>query len=80
MTTIQLGKMIRNKILIYKEAVNYIYFDEDVSFCLKTDQCDCTDSSFRDSHQKFIITGDLQIIKNSKLRKLLTKVPNYGEP
>ena len=30
-------------------------------------------------HQKYIVTGDLRIIKNSKLRKLLSKGPNYRE-
>ena len=37
--TYQLGKTIRNKILNYKETVNSIYGDEDISFCLNTDQC-----------------------------------------
>ena len=40
-------------------------------FCLNTDYCDCADSSFYDPDHKHIITGDLQIIKNNKLRKLL---------
>ena len=54
--------------------------DKDVSFCLITDQCGCADSSFWGSHHKYIIAGNLRIIKNSKLRKLLTKSPNYREP
>ena len=78
--TYQLSKTIRNKILNYKEAVNSIYGDKDVSFCLNTEQCDCADCSFCDPHHKYIITGDLRIIKNNKLRKLLTKGPNYREP
>ena len=64
--------MIRNKILNYKEAVNSIYVDEEVFFCLNTDQCDCADSSVWDPHHKHIITGDLLIIKNNKLRTILT--------
>ena len=48
--------------------------------CLNTDHCDCPDSSFSDSQYKFIITWDLQIIKHSKLRKNLSKGPNYREP
>ena len=69
----QLGKTIRNEILNKKEDVNSIYGDEYVSFCLNTDQCDCTGygSSFCNLHQKQIITADLEIIKNNKLRKLL---------
>ena len=56
-----------------KEDVNSIYGDEYVSLCLNTDQCDCTGSgsSFCNLHHKHIITGDLEIIKNNKLRKLL---------
>ena len=60
--TYQLSKTIRNKIVNYKEAVNYLYVDEDVSFSLYTNQCDCADSSFCDPHHKHIITGDLRVI------------------
>ena len=78
--TYQLSKAIRNKILSYKEAVSSIYGDEDVSVCLNTCQRDCTDSYFCDPLHKDIIAGDLRIIKNSKFRELVTKVPNYREP
>ena len=77
--TYQLGKTIRNKMLNYKEAVNSIYLDDDVSFCLITDQNDCAKSSLCDPQHKHIITGNLQISKNNKLRILLTKGPNYRE-
>ena len=40
-----------------------IYDGEDVTFYLSTDQSDCADSSFCDTHRKHIITGDLRIIK-----------------
>ena len=73
----QPGKKIRNKILKYKEAVNSIYGDEYLSFCLNTDQCDYADFSLCDPHRKHIITRDLRITKNSKLRKRLTNGPNY---
>ena len=55
------SETIRNKILKYKEVVNSLYVDEDVSFCLNDDdQYDSADSSFCDSHHhKHIITGDL---------------------
>ena len=76
--TYQIGKTIRNKILNYKEAVNSIYGDEGVSFCLNTDECDCVDSSFC-AYNKHLITGDLRIIKNNKLRKLPTKDLNNRE-
>ena len=42
--TYQLRKTIRSKIVNYKEAINSIYVDENVSFSLNTDQCGCVDS------------------------------------
>ena len=72
--TYQLGKTIRNKILNDKEIVSFICVDEDVSFCLNTDQCGCADP-----HHDHIITGGLLIIKNNKSRKLLTMGPKYRE-
>ena len=60
-----------------KEAVNSIYLDEDVSFYVNTDQYDCVNSSFCDPHHKHIITGDLRITKNKKVKKLLTKGTKY---
>ena len=78
--TYRLGGTIRNKILNYKDTVNSIYADEEVSFSLNTDTCDCEQSSFCNPDHKHIITGDLRIVENNKLRKLLTKGPNYREP
>ena len=76
--TYQIGKTVRNKTLNYKEAVNSIYGNEDVPFCLNTDKCDCAGSSFC-AYNKHLITGDLRIIKNNKLRKFPTKDLNNGE-
>ena len=70
--TYQLGKTIRNKILNDKEIVSFICVDEDVSFCLNTDQCGCADP-----HHNHIITGGLLTIKNNKSRKLLKMGPKY---
>ena len=78
--TYQLGKTIKNEIISYKEALNSINGDKDVSFCVNTTQCDCTVSSFCDPPHKHIITGVSLIIINNNLRKLLTKSPNYREP
>ena len=50
-----------------------------VSFSLNTDLCDCEKSNLCDPHDKYVIIGDLRIIENKKLRKLLTKGPNYRE-
>lgn len=69
-------KMITNKILNYKESDNFGYTDEDVSFWFIADLFDWVRSYFCDPHQKHIFTGHLWIIKNKKLRELLTKCPN----
>ena len=42
--------------------------------------CNCEGSIFTDSHHKHIITGDLRLVTNNKLRKLLVKGPKYREP
>ena len=44
---------------------------------ITTDECDCDDSFFCNPHHKHIITKDLQIITNIKLRKPLAKGPNH---
>ena len=41
--------------------------------------CSCSDSEFRDPHHKHIITGDLNIVDNIKLRKLFSRGPKYRE-
>ena len=57
-----------------------IAVDEDVSFVENLPSCDCSDSEFCDPHHKHVVTGDLRFITNPKLRKLLSKGPNYREP
>ena len=41
--------------------------------------CDCGDSEFKDGHHGHIISGDLRIVRDNKLRKLFTKGPKYRE-
>ena len=75
--TFKLTCTIRNKILNYKDCVDSIYVEDEILFILNTDLCECEHSPFTDPHHKHIITDDLRIIGNSKLRKLLTKpAPN----
>ena len=82
MSTVKLDPPIRSKILNYKETVSSlnVFVDEDVSFVENLSSCDCSNSEFCDPHHKHIITGDLRLITNCKLRKLLSKGPNYREP
>ena len=79
--TYKLDPPIRNKILNYKETVNSIHvdIDEDISIIHNLPPCHCTSSPFCDPHHKHIITGDLRIIENQKLRCLFSKGPNYRE-
>ena len=79
--TTKLDPPIRAKILNYKETIAslHVEVDDDVSFIRDLPQCDCQNSSFCDPHHKHVVTGDLRIIENSKLRKLFSKGPNYRE-
>ena len=63
-----------------KETVSSMFIGGKLAFSIALDQCDCTCSTFCDPHQKHIIIGDLRIVRNHKLRKLLTNGPNSGEP
>ena len=80
--TMKLDPPIRSKILNYKDTVSSlkIFVDEDVSFVESLPTCDCSISEFCDPHHKHIVSGDLRIISNTKLRKLFSKGPNYREP
>ena len=78
----KLSPPIRSKILNYRDTVSSldIVVDEDVSFVRNLPSCECEHSEFCDPHHKHIVTGDLRVVSNQKLRKLLTKGPNYREP
>ena len=60
--------------------MNSIYIDENVSFVTNSAECECQNSVFCDPNHKHIVTGDLHIVENSKLRYLFTKGPNFREP
>ena len=62
---------ICNKILNYKHVVSSLYIDDskDISsFFNNLPPCDCHNSDFCDPNHKHIVTGDLRIISNDKLR------------
>ena len=42
--------------------------------------CNCTTSSFTDANHGHIVSADIRIVQNNKLRKLLCKGPKYSEP
>ncbi len=80
MISFKLNAPIRNKILNQKETVASIIRKDDGSFDLESLPCECENSQFKDGHHNHILTGDLRIVENSKLRQLLTKGPNFREP
>ena len=42
--------------------------------------CNCKTSPFTDANNGYIITGDIPIVQNNKLMKLLFKGSKYREP
>ena len=72
------SRTIRSRIFNYKEVFEDFNFDR---WQQERDNmvCDCENSDFCDSTHKHVITGDLRIVKNNKLRKLLCKGPNFRE-
>ena len=75
-----LGTTIRNKIFNYKKTVNSLNTDDLESSGTGITACDCHESEFVNGHHGHVVTGDLRIIRNGKLRKLISKGPNYREP
>ena len=77
--TYKLSQTIRNKIVNYKDVVNSLLFQQDSIEDILNMECDCHNSHFCDEDHGHVITGNLAIVNNSKLRKLLSKGPNYRE-
>ena len=75
----KLGPPIRNKLFNYKPTVQAINSDDPETFGTGLSSCDCHNSEFADRHHGHVITGDLRMIRNNKLRKLMTKGPNFRE-
>jgi len=75
----QLTDSIRSKLFNYKEFVQTLDVDafiEDNNIL----PCDCLNSPFIDLDHNHILTGDLNIISDSKLKGLVAKGPKYREP
>lgn len=78
MVVYNLVKPIRSKIFNYKQVIQNV----DVEAFLADPTilpCSCANSPFVDEHHGHIITGDLRIVRNNKLRKLLCKGPKFRE-
>ena len=70
---------IRNKIFNYKQTVSDIDTNDPLTYGTGLTTCDCEGSEFCDPHHGHILTGDLRIIANQKLRKLVARGPNFRE-
>ena len=68
---------VRNRIVNYKQTVQSAVYDDWVT---SEGRCDCQYSPFKDEHHNHVITGDLNIIQNRKLRAIFSKGTNYREP
>ena len=77
MIVLNYTKPVRSKILNYRQTVQESNFD---SWRSDEGVCNCHRSIFKDPNHNHVITGNLNIISNFKLRKLLSKGPGYREP
>ncbi len=65
---------------IAPKIFNYAQVCDEITTDLASFPCSCERSPFMDPHHKHVVTGDLNIVKNQKLRSLMMKGPNYREP
>ena len=67
---------ISRSVFNYNQALRNINFDD---YRNASSSCDCQSSTFRYEPHGHVITGDLRIVRNRKLRRLLEKGPKYRE-
>ena len=75
----ELTDTIHSKLFNYKKFVQSM----DVDSFLTDDTtlpCECHASPFRNQDHNHVITGDLEIVTDTKLRNLISKGPKYREP
>ena len=70
-------RSVASKIFNYKASLQQLDF-QGLSHDLPP--CNCSDSQFLYAPCGHIVTGDLNIVRNVKLRDLLSKGPKYREP
>ena len=69
------SKFIASKRFNHNKVVEEL--DNDVG--IKDMKCECSSSNYCYSPVRHIVTGDLKLIKDIKLRNMIVKRPNYGE-
>ena len=78
MVVYNLTKPIRSKIFNHKKFVQEL----DIDIFLANPgiyPCTCNESDYKDRNHHHVISGDIRIITNNKLRKLVSMGPNYRE-
>ena len=70
-------RSVASKIFNYKASLQQIHFD---GLSQNPTPCSCCDSEFLYAPCGHIVTGDLSIVRNQKLRDVLRKGPNYRVP
>ena len=78
-TVYTLTKTILSKIFNHKEFIKTLD-TKDILDNMNNLSCKCTTSPFTDANHGHIVNGDIRIVQNNKLRKLLCKGPKYREP
>ena len=63
---------IRSKVTNYHDV---IFSDS----CHENMTCNCEQSAYKDSHHQHVLTGNLDIVRNTELRSVLSKGLNYRE-
>ena len=81
MVVYNLKPPIRSILFNYKQFVLHLNFDEFLKNPTSV-KCSCNkyDNSFINNHYGHIITGNLNIVNNERLRQLKSKGPKYREP
>jgi len=69
---------IYHKIFNFRSFLKDVNVDEILSN-FDSLPCECENSPFKDNHHEHIVTGDLRIIRNNKLRKIMCKGPKFRE-
>ena len=79
LTVYALPKTIPSKIFNHEEFIRTLD-TKGILDNMNNLPCNCTTSPFADPNNGYIVTGDIRIVQNNKLRKLLCKGPKYREP
>ena len=74
-----LTKTRRSKIFNHKEFIKTLD-TKDVLDNMNNLPCKCTTPPFTDPNHGHIVTGDIRIVQNNKVKELLWKGPKYREP